>query len=151
MKDYFLIQKYRYGGSIAMEYRIWSEDLYRCLIHRFTLRSPLSRTPCSTESSPKAGRGLIICCRPAQYSRSARRGFTNFHHRQRRGHERRDHEKVLSGDSAPGADFFRKVGIHNVNQRIRYAFGEDYGISIESVEGEYTTMTITLPYRLKEL
>ncbi|MCD7908935.1 MAG: sensor histidine kinase, partial [Clostridium sp.] len=58
--------------------------------------------------------------------------------------------RVLSDEAAPSADFFRQVGINNVNQRIRYAFGEDYGISIDSVEGEYTTMTITLPYRLKE-
>ena len=38
VKDYFLIQQYRYGGSISIEYNIESEDLYQCMIHRFSLQ-----------------------------------------------------------------------------------------------------------------
>ena len=55
-------------------------------------------------------------------------------------------KRVLSGTQKPTADFFRQVGINNVNQRIRYDCGPEYGISIESVPGEYTCMHITLPY-----
>lgn len=56
-------------------------------------------------------------------------------------------KKVLAGDSRASADFFRHVGISNVNKRIQYDFGEDYGITIDSVPGEYTTMNITLPFQ----
>lgn len=38
VKDYFLIQQYRYGGSISLECEISEEALYDCLIHRFTLQ-----------------------------------------------------------------------------------------------------------------
>ena len=55
--------------------------------------------------------------------------------------------RVLSGNEPPAADFFRQVGVNNVNQRIRYEFGEAYGISIESEPGSYTSMRITLPYQ----
>lgn len=55
-------------------------------------------------------------------------------------------EKVLhQKPSKKSADFFRQVGIANVDQRIRHEFGEKYGISIESQVGVYTTMTITTP------
>ena len=49
------------------------------------------------------------------------------------------------------ADFFRQVGISNVNQRIQYEFGSAYGISIESVLGKYTKMTILIPFIQEEL
>lgn len=56
-------------------------------------------------------------------------------------------EKVLhQKPSKKNADFFRQVGIANVNQRIQHEFGEHYGISIESQLGEYTVMTILIPY-----
>ena len=51
--------------------------------------------------------------------------------------------------SKKSADFFRQVGIANVDQRIRHEFGEKYGISIESQVGQYTAMTIVTPYILK--
>jgi two-component system sensor histidine kinase YesM len=39
----------------------------------------------------------------------------------------------------------RELGIHNVDERLRYAFGEGYGLSITSEEGKYTSVTIRLP------
>lgn len=53
--------------------------------------------------------------------------------------------KVLSPDAQETTDFFRHVGISNVNQRIQYAFGAQYGLSIHSTPGSYTTVTMTLP------
>ena len=57
-------------------------------------------------------------------------------------------KKVLTGEADSSAEFFRHVGINNVNKRIQYDFGEDFGITIQSETGEnsYTVMTITLPY-----
>ena len=57
-------------------------------------------------------------------------------------------KKVLTGEANSSAEFFRHVGINNVNKRIQYDFGEDFGITIQSETGEnsYTVMTITLPY-----
>lgn len=42
------------------------------------------------------------------------------------------------------------IGITNVHQRIHLAYGEPYGLTLESVEGEYTQVTISLPYYGKE-
>lgn len=56
----------------------------------------------------------------------------------------------MSGESLEGSDFFKHIGISNVNNRIKYDFGGSYGITITSEPGVYTTMTIRIPYIRKE-
>lgn len=40
-------------------------------------------------------------------------------------------------------------GLYNVNERIRLNFGEKYGVSIKSIYGEYTIVSIILPHMIK--
>lgn len=40
------------------------------------------------------------------------------------------------------------IGIVNVNERIKLYYGDGYGISITSVEGEFTMVTVTMPCKL---
>ncbi|RSK29110.1 sensor histidine kinase [Bacillus sp. HMF5848] len=40
---------------------------------------------------------------------------------------------------------FTGIGIHNVNERIRLIYGDEYGVTIHSVLGEGTTVRITIP------
>ena len=55
--------------------------------------------------------------------------------------------QVLSDDREATADFFREIGVSNVQKRLQYEFGQQYGITIESVEGSHTTMSIHIPYK----
>jgi two-component system, sensor histidine kinase YesM len=50
-----------------------------------------------------------------------------------------------SGDSGSG-DSFNRIGLANVDSRLKLAFGEEYGLSVESEEGAYTRVSILLPY-----
>mgnify|MGYP000206961365 FL=1 len=52
---------------------------------------------------------------------------------------------ILSSNDDNSADFFREIGVSNVHKRLQYQFGAEYGITIESKEGEYTTMSIHIP------
>ena len=52
-------------------------------------------------------------------------------------------------EGAEKAEKFRHVGLWNVNRRIRYSFGEGYGLTIESEEDVGTEVTIRLPYQQK--
>ncbi len=52
-------------------------------------------------------------------------------------------------DNDPGSGEI--YGLYNVNERIRLGYGEEYGISIDSVFGEGTTVTIRLPKKLTEI
>lgn len=38
-----------------------------------------------------------------------------------------------------------KIGLYNINRRIKLVFGEEYGISIRSVPGEYTVVSVVIP------
>ena len=42
------------------------------------------------------------------------------------------------------------IGILNVNARLKKLFGDDYGIHIDSTEGEGTTVTVTVPVITEE-
>ena len=42
---------------------------------------------------------------------------------------------------------FSKVGLNNVNQRIKLYFGSEFGLTIKSKREEGTKITITIPYK----
>ena len=39
------------------------------------------------------------------------------------------------------------IGLNNVNNRIKLYYGHEYGLHIDSVEGEGTTVTVLIPYK----
>lgn len=167
VKDYFLIQQYRYGGSITIEYQIESDDLYPCMIHRFSLQ-PIIENALFHGIEPKGAAGKIVVDAKRFDRKPADMNGTNTTKATAEissgvseeapcllisitdngiGMTPEMIEKVLSSSETgkTKADFFKQVGIHNVNQRIKYDFGPEYGITIESVPGEYTTMRILIP------
>ncbi len=144
VKDYFLIQKYRYGGSITIEYRIQSEELYQCRIHRFSLQ-PIIENALFHGIEPKGSAGKILV-EAVVKQENGRKDLQISVTDNGVGMSQETIEKALhQSPSKKSADFFRQVGIANVNQRIQYDFGPDYGITIASELGVYTTMTILIP------
>lgn len=146
VKDYFLIQQYRYGGSVTIEYSMESEDLYDCEIHRFTLQPIIENALFhGIEPTGTAGR-IIVSAQTADVNskKALRIDITD----NGIGMTQDTIDKVLNEDtgSQNKTEFFRHVGISNVNKRIQYDFGPEYGITITSKPGEFTTMTILMPY-----
>jgi two-component system sensor histidine kinase YesM len=139
--DYFLIQKYRYGGTVSLSCEVESEDLYDCRILKFTLQ-PMVENAIFHGIEPKRAMGSIEV-------RIRRGGGDRIHIDIRDdgvGMTDEQIEKVLSGEADMPSDFFKRIGINNVNRRIRYAFGPEYGLSITSRPGVYTLISIVLPY-----
>jgi two-component system sensor histidine kinase YesM len=56
-------------------------------------------------------------------------------------------KKVISDieNDRNGVSKTRGIGLYNVNARIKYAFGEEYGLNIQSEEGKGTCVTLILP------
>jgi len=54
-------------------------------------------------------------------------------------------KKINNNDYYPT----KHIGISNVNERLKYAYGEDFSIQINSEPGRYTNVMITTPYRIK--
>lgn len=143
LKNYVLIQQYRYGGIVAIIYEI-EDAVLDFQIPKFTLQ-PLVENAMFHGVEAKGGAGEV---RISIYTNT-------WNHKPGICIEITDNgigmsqeliEQILSGDTEDVQhDFFRKIGINNVNKRIQYCFGEEYGISIRSEVGVFTTMQIQLP------
>ncbi|WP_333647768.1 sensor histidine kinase [Lacrimispora sp.] len=146
VKDYFLIQQYRYGGSVAIEYSIESEDLYDCEIHRFTLQ-PIIENALFHGIEPKGRAGTIVVTAETAMV-SSQKALKITVRDNGIGMSQDTIDKILheDGDTQNKTEFFRHVGINNVNKRIQHDFGPEYGITITSQPGEFTAMTILRPY-----
>lgn len=145
LKNYILIQQYRYGGIITVTYQI-EDAVLSYSIPKFTLQ-PLVENAMFHGIEAKGGSGEVKIAI-----------FTNTWKEQPGiAIEVTDNgigmapeliEQVLSGTTQEiQHDFFRKIGINNVNKRIQFYFGAEYGISIQSEIGKFTTMHIQLPCR----
>lgn len=137
--DYFVIQKYRYGGSIVLTQDV-QPGLDNALIPRFTLQ-PLLENAIFHGIEPKRGAGSI-----ALAVRREGDGLTLTMTDDGVGMEPDRAAALLSGEEAGPVGLFRKIGLSNVHRRVRYEFGPDYGLSIDSRPGCYTRVTVRLPY-----
>lgn len=144
VKDYFLIQQYRYGGSVTIDYHIESEDLYHCKIHRFSLQ-PIIENALFHGIEPKGAAGNIRVNARA-FPVGTRKHLEITVTDNGIGMTPETIHRILHSKANPGNDFFKQIGINNVNQRIQYDYGPAYGITIHSIPGEYTTMIIVIPY-----
>ena len=144
LDDYFTIMKYRYGGTISLEYDIQDSSLLKCLINRFCLQ-PIVENAIFHGIEPKSGAGLI---RVFLYREEEELWIDVEDNGV--GMEPETIQRVLAGEENASNDFFRQLGIYNVNQRIRQTFGDDYGIRIESRPGSYTRMRLRFPVMLEE-
>jgi len=141
LTDYFVIQQYRYGGAISMDYEIASKDLYDCKIPRFTLQ-PIVENALFHGIESKGTTGHIqINIQKEKDDISIAIIDDGI------GMSEELIQKILSGETNSGSEVFKKVGISNVHRRIQYEFGENYGITITSELHNFTKMTITIPYR----
>nr|WP_024835642.1 histidine kinase [Clostridium sp. 12(A)] len=148
VKDYFLIQQYRYGGSVTIDYQIESEDLYQCRIHRFSLQ-PIIENALFHGIEPAKTTGHIIVSAQTELEEDKKilkiditdNGI---------GMTQEMINKVMQNDTdgVNNTEFFRHIGISNVNKRIQHDFGPEYGFTITSEPLEFTTMSIRIPYQL---
>lgn len=139
LDDYFTIQKYRYGGAITLDYEIEDPSLLQIQILRFTLQ-PIVENAIFHGIEPKGRAGKIqihIFRSPCAVQIDVTDDGV--------GMDAETIQQVLTEETSGKSQFFRQIGIASVNRRIQYNFGEQYGLSITSEPGKFTTMTILLP------
>ena len=142
LQDYVLIQNYRYGGIVEVSYSLPDNTLPDYVIPKLTLQ-PIVENAIFHGIEAKGENGLITVSLHQENS-DLHIDITD----NGVGMSKELIAQVLSGaNNDAKSDFFRKVGIHNVDLRLKYTFGTNYGLQIDSKEGEYTTMTVVLPLR----
>lgn len=140
LNDYFTIQKYRYGGAITLDYNIEDEELLQNNILRFTLQ-PIVENAIFHGIEPKGQSGHIEIRLSRESKGDVRIDVTD----DGVGMDEELIRSVLNEETSSRSQFFKEIGISNVNKRLAYTFGEQYGLSICSEKGKFTTMTILLP------
>lgn len=140
LNDYFTIQKYRYGGSITLDYEIADDSILENKILRFTLQ-PVVENAIFHGIEPKGNVGEIKIRMMIDEDDDIRIEITD----NGIGFDPEVINHVLEDDAPTKSAFFKDMGISSVNKMLKYTFGEHYGMSIESEENVYTTVTILLP------
>lgn len=145
IRDYFTIQQYRYGGTITMDIQVDNDSLLDCEILKFTLQ-PLVENAIFHGIEPKGTAGKIAIHLYQTTPQSIQIDVSD----DGIGIEPETLKNILNNDSATPSSFFKEIGISNVHKRLQYEFGEEYGLSIDSIKGEFTTISILLPLRKSE-
>ncbi len=55
--------------------------------------------------------------------------------------------EVINSDKFSKLGSGNSIGLKNVEDRIHMTFGNEYGLKVSSIDGEYTTVTVNLPYK----
>ncbi len=147
LDDYFVILQYRYGGAISMVKDI-DDDIQDALIPRFTLQ-PLLENAIFHGIEPTGNAGSISL-RIHRLST----GIIEIHLTDNgRGMDAEQIKEILYQDENEGeksksaSGLFKSMGILNVQKRIKYEYGPQYGLSIVSEKNKYTTVKIDIPYK----
>lgn len=146
VRNYFTIQNYRYGGMIGFDINVTDPEIEKSKILKFTLQ-PLVENAIFHGLEPKGGTGNIIITLSFQDSEKnpGTRDILIEVCDDGVGITDEKIALIMSGGSGGKADFFKEIGVNNVHNRLKYEFGEGYGIFIESVEGSYTKMKVLVP------
>ncbi|MDA8227770.1 MAG: sensor histidine kinase [Desulfitobacterium hafniense] len=136
IRAYLSIEQARFGDSLTVVEQVEpeSED---CLVPALTLQ-PLVENAIKHGIYPKVNGGTITI-----RSRADNQALRLIVEDDGVGMSE-ERIRAISGNkvnSATGAG----IGLSNVNNRLKYLYGQDSGLSIDSVEGRGTSITITIP------
>lgn len=137
--DYFTIQQYRYGGTIKMDIIVDDEELNNCLINKFTLQ-PLVENAIFHGIEPKQSTGHITIHVSSESSSDIHVCVED----DGVGMTAEQIENIFSENTNDKSQFFKEIGLINIHKRIKYEFGDEYGIFIESELGKYTRMIVKI-------
>lgn len=137
IESYLEIQHFRYQDIMDYEIHIDS-DIYQCIIPKLTLQ-PLVENALYHGIKNKRGKGLISIYGKKVGERIQLSVVDNG--KGMNEDELNQLRKSMNGlvDTESGS-----FGLANVNQRIRYYYGDEYGVFFESEENEGTEATVIL-------
>ena len=138
VKDYINIQEYRYCDKFKIHFLI-EEEILSCKIPKFTLQ-PIIENALIHGIEPKEGQGLIVVKGQMEDNRVKITVRDNGV-----GISEDKLKSMFEQERNTNSARFSSIGILNVQERIRLFFGEQYGLSIESSLGLFTTVTISIP------
>jgi two-component system, sensor histidine kinase YesM len=142
--EYCLIQRYRSANLFKLKLSVADESLMDCLVVKFMLQ-PIVENAIMHGIEPKMEPGTVtIEAEPVEGGRM-RISVTDDGVGVEPG---RIKEALESGPT--DKDAFNRIGLRNVDERLRLAFGPECGLSMESEVGKYTRVSMVIPRRKAE-
>lgn len=137
LNNYILINHTRYGEAVKVEFYV-SQNCYDCLIPKLILQPFLENAFFHAFPSGRTGTIQIFMKQKGEdlEIRIVDDGI---------GMEKTKAKQVVYQETKK--EHFSGIGIHNVQDRLRLLYGKEYGIRIESVEQQGTTVVVNLPAR----
>ncbi len=142
--EYCTIQRYRSANLFELEIVIRDESLRRCKVVKFMLQ-PIVENAILHGIEPKMAPGLIRI----EVSRSGEDAMRIDVTDDGVGIDPERLADVLKGGPQDG-EAFNRIGLYNVDERLKLAFGEGYGLSVESRKGQYTKVSALLPCHFEQ-
>lgn len=136
--NYINIQEYRYLNKFKVNFDIEPEIL-ACKIPRLLLQ-PVVENALIHGIGPMDGQGMVVI-KGFFYDKDIKITITD----NGVGIPEEELEVILHKDQEDDAMRVNGIGIANAGERIKMYFGAQYGLGIESAQGLYTTVEITIP------
>ena len=139
LQNYVIIEKIRYIELFDIDIIVDQEELYDARIIKLTLQ-PIVENAIFSGIEPSGRTGLItirVWVKAGVLHISVTDNGI--------GISPENIEKLLTDTSRITRSNMSGIGLPNVDRRFKLVYGEDYGLTIESVVDQYTTITITLP------
>lgn len=136
--SYITIQEYRLLGKFTVDVQV-AEELYSCMMPRFILQ-PVIENAIIHGIEPVNRRGRISV---KGYLRANQIIFQVTDNGA--GMDKERIQQVMHNEKNDQRQRFSGMGIGNVNKRIKLLMGSEYGLTINSEEDVFTTVTVCLP------
>lgn len=145
-QNYIYIQKFRYGERISYETNL-RDEIMNCLVPVLTLQ-PIVENSVKHGIERKPGNGVIRIwdevCDSNSYVIVVEDNGNGMTQQQIN-----DIAAKLSNENREENSGWNGRGLININDRIRYYFGDSYGLRIESEFGKWMRVYIKLPFCVK--
>ncbi len=144
VRSYLEIQQIRYMDILSYEIEV-SEDIYNYTIPKITIQPIVENALYHGIKNKRGGGKILVNGRDLGdyiYISVKDNGI---------GIEEKRLEEIRNSLVTDNTGDGEVYGLYNVNERIKLGFGDEYGLSIESIAGEYTVVNIKLPKILTEI
>jgi two-component system sensor histidine kinase YesM len=140
LKNYVLINQTRYGDSVSVEYYV-SQECENCLLPKMILQPFIENA--FFHAFPSGMKGTIeIFVRINQENMEIKIVDDGI------GMKQEDATKIVTQETK--GEHYSGIGIHNVHERLKLIYGNEYGVAIESRENKGTIVKITLPVKRRD-
>lgn len=138
-EDYIFIQNIRYNGKIKVSFQIPDENLLNNEIAKFTLQ-PIVENAIFHGIEPKKDAGNIKIGIVEEGEK-----LIIFVEDDGVGIDEEGIKRIFSSKSKDRNRGLSGIGVKNVDERLKLIYGDNFGLSIESVVGIYTRVNIKIP------